>query len=92
MKVALITLLLVILSGCGTVQKLICEDTSPPEKEVKLDPRMLEECRPLEYLPKEEVTFERVLVNVTDNAILYAECRAKQRDSVKLLKEFSNTK
>ncbi len=91
MKTAIV-LLVLFLSGCGAVQKLVCTDVAPPTKEVHIDPRYFERCKPLQTIPKENPTFEKILLNTTDNAIIYAECRSKQDDSIKLLKEFSNVK
>ncbi len=93
MKVALITLLLVILSGCTTLQRMVCEDTAPPEKEVIIDPRYLEECRPLHRLSDDqEITFDSIMNTTAENAIIYAECRSMHNGNIRLIKKFGNIK
>lgn len=93
MRYYLVLMSLLLLSGCGTIQKLVCEDKSPPEKQVIIDPRYLEDCQSLQPLSSAaEVTFETVLVNTADNAILYAECKNKQKGSINLIKMLGNIK
>ena len=89
----LIILSLVFLSGCTTLQRLVCEDTTPPEKEVIIDPRYLEDCKPLHKLTDEqEITFDAVIHTTAENAIIYAECRNMHNGNVRLIKKFGNLK
>lgn len=84
MKV-LITLILVLLSACASpkYENVI----PPPERVIHIDPRMLELCQPVLKLTTE--LNEEVFIH---NLEIYADCANKQKNSVILLKEFSNYK
>jgi hypothetical protein len=82
-------LILLLLTGCATV--IPDAVLPPPEKVVRIDPRILELCEPLRNLP-ETATFDDVLTVTLANFELYVACSTKQSRAVKLLKEFSNYK
>ena len=82
-------MLLISLSGCGTLEKF-CRDAIITEKVVHVDARILEECRSIPLLQYN--TFEAVLGNTMELTALYKECKNKQSDSAKLIKEFANIK
>ena len=86
----IIVLGLLLLTGCGSIQRIVCEDNSPSQKEVFIDPRYLEDCKPLQVIPKEEITFEKVLANTAENAIIYAECRSNHSGNIRLIKKLGN--
>jgi len=81
-------LLVLLLAGCASTPTAILP---PPDKTVKLDPRMLELCEFVNKLP-EKASFEDVLSITITNLELYASCANKQKNSVKILKEFANMK
>lgn len=79
---------LALLSGCTWGLK---PDAIITEKVVHVDARALEPCANLTTL-NESASFEE-LMNVTfTNFQVYSECKAKQDNSIKLLKQFSNYK
>lgn len=92
MKRYILLLFLLVLSGCASLKEQFCADAIVPEKVVKIDPRSLEECRDLVLLPANNPTFEGVLVNTANNAVIYTECKNKQHDSILLIKKFANIK
>lgn len=85
-----ILLILLFIAGCTTT-KVPDAVLPPPEKVVRIDPRILELCEPLKNLP-ETATFEDVLVITLTNFEIYSACSVKQSKAVRLLKEFSNNK
>lgn len=87
----IVVLSLSFLQGCACFAK---KDATITEKTVKLDPRVLESCKALIPLPTTFTIdpFGDILENVQANADAYADCAAKQETSIKLLKQFSNTK
>lgn len=89
MKILYILALCIGLSSCGLFPKK--PDVIITEKVVRIDPRALESCKDLENVI-EPVTFESLLITSINNAELYLDCRNKQENSIKLLKEFSNIK
>lgn len=76
------------LSGCPWFTK---PDATVPEKVVKLDPRVLEACKPLIGIP-DNASFEDLMGASYTNFQLYYDCKAKQDASIVLLKQFSNYK
>jgi hypothetical protein len=92
MKNFLVISLVVLLTGCASLKEKFCADAIVPEKTVQIDPRALEECKELVLLPANNPTFEGVLVNTSANAVIYAECKNKQHDSILLIKKFANIK
>ena len=78
-------LILLLLFGCATKDAIVV----PPEKVVQIDPRTLELCDPLNALP-EQASFEDLLTVTIGNIELYANCANRQKNSVILLKKFSN--
>lgn len=94
MKALLISLVLAFsLIACGHTDKIIV----PPDVKVTLSREALEPCAPLEKLPelsyKElEKDMQAILGISAVNAIIFSNCKNKQNDSIKLLKEFANIK
>ena len=84
-------LLLLVLSmtlvGCATTNenKIAFVNT----EKVNIAPEHLIPCSPLKLLP-EEAEFEDSLKLHVDNAVIYADCKRKQDNSITLLKKFSN--
>jgi uncharacterized protein YcfL len=89
-KLIYIFLISLILSGCSSWFVKNPENIIT-EKTVRIDPRSLELCKDL-IIPEHPVTFESLLNSSIHNAELYFDCRTRQEDSVKLLKEFANIK
>lgn len=89
MKIIAILAVCISLSGCGLFMKK--PDASITTKVVHIDPRVLESCKDLVTI-SEPITFEGLLISSVTNAELYLDCRNKQENSIKLLKQFSNTK
>lgn len=87
----IILVLFLFLGGCGSLAQY-CKDALITEKTVIIDPRSLAECKDLKTLPEGKVTFADVLANTTENAIVYAECRDNQHNSILLIKKFANIK
>jgi hypothetical protein len=93
LRVLLISLLLSNLAGCASWFKEPDIPIIVPDK-VLLNPESLKECEPLIELfiaPTDTSPFVTVLETVKRNAVIYADCAAKQRNSVELLKKFSNS-
>lgn len=88
MKILVAILLSLSLSGCSWFTK---PDATVPEKVVKLDARVLEPCADLNAIP-ENASFEDLMNTTFANFQVYSECKAKQDNSIKLLKQFSNYK
>lgn len=61
-----------------------------PEKTVYIDPQVLISCSDL--IVPETISFDSLLTSSIANAELYLDCRTKQENSIKLLKEFANLK
>jgi hypothetical protein len=84
-------LLVLLLTGCAMFGKTVPDAVlPPPEKTVHIDPRMLELCDPLIKLPEESTSFEDVLSITISNYELYVNCAQRQKNSVILIKQFSN--
>ena len=93
MKIIPILILSIFLQGCAFLDFFRKPDIPAvsPQKVVKLDPDVYKTCD----LLKEDLaiaTFEDSLIAYSDLATLYGKCANKQKDSVKLLKDFSNYK
>lgn len=89
MKVILILILSLFLSGCGIFPRKDVPTITP--KVVRIDSEALTPCS----LLKEDltvVTFEDALTVYGDLATQYGICATKQNNSIKLLKEFSGSK
>jgi len=88
MKRAILISLFIILSGCSLFQQ------KPPilvDRVVRIDPRALESCSDLLKLSP-QASFEELLEVSINNMGLYNDCKLKQDNSIKLIKELSNTK
>lgn len=90
MKNYVFILLTILVGGCTTApNSTIVPISIDVPKKIHIDQRILEKCLPLKSLEK-SATFEEVLVISTKNAEIYYDCRIKQENSIKLIKEFSN--
>ncbi len=89
MKLLYILAISFALTGCAINAKK--PDAILTEKVVYIDPRVLISCSDL-IVPEEPVTFDSLLTSSIANAELYLDCRIKQENSIKLLKEFANIK
>lgn len=92
MKIILIVLLSIFLTGCGFFENLRKQD--PPvvaPQVVNIDKSALEQCA---FLKEDLVikNFQDSLNAYGELATLYANCANKQATSVKLLKQFGNIK
>jgi hypothetical protein len=85
----LLIILAIFLSGCSTVTEFMCKDILVTEEKIVIDSRYYEECQPLNTLGVNP-TFSDVLLNTVENAEIYNICSSKQRDSILLLKRFTN--
>lgn len=88
MKIILSIILSMFLISCSTTKP---EPAIAPAKVVRIDSSALQQCS----LLQEDivlVTFPDLLVAYSDIATKYADCANKQKNSVKLLKEFGNIK
>ena len=85
-KLIVILSLCFMLSGCF---ETFCKNTAGiTEKVVHIDPRVLEECSELPKLTNPDQLLETNLLHME----LYRACALKQKNSIKLLKEFANVK
>ena len=87
MKKLLIICLLLGLSGCDYFSK----DAIISEKVIKIDPRVLEQCKDIPVI-NTGATWSDILTNHKDVVEQYYDCRQKQSNSTKLLKEIGNIK
>ncbi len=78
-----------VLSGCSTVTEFMCKDILVTDTKITIDSRYYEECQPLNTLAP-NATFSDVLLNTVENAEIYNLCSTKQKDSIILLKRFTN--
>ena len=92
MRVFILSILLLLLTGCSTLCTNYCESSLITTNTVNIDPRVLESCKPQLLLDTSSITFEQVLLNVKENTFIYNECAGKQRDSVIIIKKFANIK
>jgi len=76
------------LSGCIWATK---HEATIPEKVVKLDPQVYQPCKSLSLLP-DNASFEELAATTATNFLVYSDCKAKQDNSIILLKQFSNYK
>lgn len=79
-------LISILLVGCATNKDVIITD-----REVRINPAALAPCADLMLMP-EEGNFDTVLSITIANAEIYLDCKNKQDNSIKLLKQFSNVK
>lgn len=89
MKRLYILAIIFALFGCASVTKK--PDAILAEKVVYIDPRALISCQDL-AVPEDPLSFDSLLASSIANAELYLDCRNKQDNSIKLLKEFANLK
>lgn len=88
MKYLIIFILFISLTGCDfwNVRKnselptIVTEQTTEYlVPEIYIDSSLLLECADLKEPPNTNTTFEDILVNVKENTIVYADCRAKHK-------------
>jgi hypothetical protein len=87
MKKLLIICLLLGLAGCSTFSKTAIIS----EKTVNLDARVLEQCKDIPLVDA-QATWNDILTNHKNIVEQYYDCRQKQANSTKLLKEIGNIK
>ena len=99
MKKALLLLIFLSLTACGTFQNkkdlpiIITEQsTEYVVPEVNIDTYLLAECQDLIKLVKIDPTYADVILLTKDNTILYAECSNKHSALIKVLKISLNLK
>jgi len=81
------------LTGCASIKESICDKPIlPAEKIIHVDPKLLESCKPLLESTNSSPSFEDYLLLTGDNAIAYSDCKRKQEDSIKFIKEVSGWK
>ena len=83
----LLIALLIVLAGCSTIKPTAIL----AEKVVHIDARALEPCIDLVGVP-DNASFEDLMSSVVTNFQTYSECKSKQDNSIKLLKQFANIK
>ncbi len=83
-----ILIILLLLAGCATPPDAV---VPPKEQTVQLDSSVYEECKPLLRLEK-GADHDGILKVTTDNAELFAQCARKQKDSIAIIRKFSNKK
>ena len=82
--------LIILLSGCSTAKDFICKDVLvQEERKLTVDPRYLQECSALSKL-QTTANFNEVLAVTAENAILYSDCKNRQSDSIRLIKQLGN--
>lgn len=78
-------LLLLLLVGCTTNPPSI----SRVDAKIEVNPGLLVECLPLSLLPA-NASFEQLLETIVANAEKYADCKAKQSNSIAIIKKLTN--
>ena len=91
MKKLLIILFIVFIGACATKPIDPIPIITVDKKVIRINPAVLEQCAPLQRLP-EKASFEDVITITIHNYELYKVCADKQRVSVQVIREFSNTK
>lgn len=94
-KFLIAVMLALSLTGCAAIKESICGKPDiivPENKEIHVDPKLLEPCKPLIEMTSPTPTWEDYLLLTGDNAIAYADCRKKQEASVQFIKGVANTK
>lgn len=99
MKKLVILLLFISLSGCHLFVKseknlptvITQTEVEYLVPEVNISQNLLQDCRDLEVLP-EGSTFTEVLVNTSNNTVHYADCKAKHKSLVEIVKKSLNLK
>lgn len=81
--------LAITLSGCVLFKK---DDPILVDRVVRIDPRALESCSNLLKLSTPQASFEELLQVSINNMELYNDCKLKQDNSIRLIRELSNNK
>lgn len=87
MKKLLLIILFLTLIGCDR----FCKTPIISEKSVHIDSQILEQCKDLPLISS-QADWDEILTNHKDIVELYYECRQKQYNSTKVIKEFANIK
>jgi len=85
-----LSLLLILLNGCGIFNKKI-QEIAPPattNTRVVVDPKLLEPCQPLPALVAS--SYEQVAEHYLTIIGLYGQCALKQLDSINAIRKLSN--
>lgn len=91
MRSILVLLCMMVITGCGTLQELICEDYIDPDlgaKEVRIDREILESCQPL--LKLTGTSPEELLILHGENSKIFNTCKSKQETSIKTIRKLAN--
>lgn len=92
MKYLMCIILALSLSGCASLKDSFCDYSMiPASKPIEIDPKLLEECESF-VLPVLPLTWESLLNNAKENKLIHLTCIKKQKDSIIVLKKFSNNK
>jgi len=85
-----LSLLLILLNGCGIFNKKIQEIPSPAitNTRVVVDPKLLEPCQLLPALVAS--SYEQVAEHYLTTIGLYGQCALKQLDSINAIRKLSN--
>ncbi len=92
MKKLILFALFVCLTGCTTLEKLICkpEPVITPEV-IKIDPKLIEPCKAIPLPSQADLaSFDAVPQHLAKILAVYVDCRNKQDASIAVLKKFSN--
>ena len=87
MKKLLIICLLIGLGGCDYFSK----PAIISQKTIKIDPRVLEQCEEIPLVPA-PASWDDILTNHKEIVEQYYDCKQKQLNSTKLLKDIGNIK
>jgi hypothetical protein len=85
-----LSLLLILLNGCGIFNKKISKIPPPAttNTRVVVDPKLLEPCQPLPALVAS--SYEQVAEHYLTTIGLYGQCALKQLDSINAIRKLSN--
>lgn len=88
MRSILVLLCMMVITGCGTLQELICVDPDLGAKEVRIDREILESCQPL--LKLTGTSPEELLILHGENSKIFNTCKSKQETSIKTIRKLAN--
>jgi hypothetical protein len=93
MNKLIIILSLLTLQGCAQFKEAICDEPIIPlAKIIKVDPKLLLQCEPLQQLTVPNPSFQDYLNLHGTNAAIYATCKKQQDSSITFIKEMANIK
>ena len=91
MKKLLLIFILTFLTGCSTMKDRFCdyENVAREAKPLQIDPKLLEPCLKAK-LPEVPLTYEGILINTKDNALILVDCSNKLDATITVIKKFAN--